>query len=338
MKELYTESKRLTDEETTALIKLVQSGDISALETLYLHNINLIKMVAKRFSVSINARFDFEDLFQEAYIGFVNAAKNYNPSLNIKFSTIAVQCMTNSIMTFLKHNCSPLKITSTFTNQLRTLKGATLEMIKTGNLNPSINEISKSTGIEVNGILEIIRALDTGISLDTYEDFNYKNENVGLHEVVSNGEISINDLVEQKDLEENIKNVVKQAFLQNMHKYSNEELYLVFEFYRLTSINNKYPSNKTEHDITEYAKQLFIINNIDINEDKNILYSKYRKLYRNLREMAIVLKRYYNSSGERLSQGQLSEYLGVTQQVISKAEISGLEKVRKKIIEENIGL
>lgn len=77
----------LNNEEKEALFARIEQGDKEARETYIRGNLRLVLSVIKRFSQS-NENVD--DLFQIGCIGLIKAIDNFNPSLEVKFSTYAV--------------------------------------------------------------------------------------------------------------------------------------------------------------------------------------------------------------------------------------------------------
>ncbi len=86
-------------EENYRLIKLAQSGDKSALETLTLQNTGLIWASARRFS---GRGVDIEDLFQIGAIGLIKAINKFDTSFDVEFSTYAVPMILGEIRRFLR--------------------------------------------------------------------------------------------------------------------------------------------------------------------------------------------------------------------------------------------
>lgn len=85
------------------LVKKYASGDTLALTELTEKNLNLIRFVAKKFSVQCNF-IDFDDLIQEGWTGFYRAVQTYKPDLpnSAKFSTWAIYWVYQSIQRFLE--------------------------------------------------------------------------------------------------------------------------------------------------------------------------------------------------------------------------------------------
>ena len=91
----------LNNEEKEALFARIEQGDKEARETYIRGNLRLVLSVIKRFSQS-NENVD--DLFQIGCIGLIKAIDNFNPSLEVKFSTYAVPMIMGEIRRFLRDN------------------------------------------------------------------------------------------------------------------------------------------------------------------------------------------------------------------------------------------
>lgn len=70
------------------------------MDELIINNLNLIKFVINK--MRIYSKNDYEDYYQVAVIGLINAVKSYDPSLKITFSTFAYVCIKNEILKYIK--------------------------------------------------------------------------------------------------------------------------------------------------------------------------------------------------------------------------------------------
>ena len=86
-------------EENYRLIKLAQSGDKVALETLTINNKGLVWSAVRRFS---GRGVDVEDLFQLGAIGLIKAINKFDVSYDVEFSTYAVPMIMGEIRRFLR--------------------------------------------------------------------------------------------------------------------------------------------------------------------------------------------------------------------------------------------
>ena len=77
----------LSDGEKEVLFEKIKAGDEEAKEQYIKGNLRLVLSVIKRFSGSSE---NPDDLFQIGCIGLIKAINNFNPELEVKFSTYAV--------------------------------------------------------------------------------------------------------------------------------------------------------------------------------------------------------------------------------------------------------
>ena len=125
-------------------------------------NLGLINMVAKRFS---GFDVDYEDLFQIGSIGLLKAARAFDESKNIKFSTYAVSKIIGEIRTYIR-DTGPIKVSRSLKeNKMKIVKARKALCYKLER-EPTINEIAKATGIKESEVILSLEATDCITSLD----------------------------------------------------------------------------------------------------------------------------------------------------------------------------
>lgn len=140
--------------DNTALIERVREGDKQAENRMVEENMGLVYSIARRF---LNRGYDAEDLTQIGAIGLIKAVKKFNPEFNVQFSTYAVPMITGEIKRFLRDD-GAVKISRTLKEN--TMKGWRCEELLRRKLNrqPTINEISKESGIDAESLIEAFEA------------------------------------------------------------------------------------------------------------------------------------------------------------------------------------
>ena len=136
--------------DNTALIERVREGDKQAENRMVEENMGLVYSIARRF---LNRGYDAEDLTQIGAIGLIKAVKKFNPEFNVQFSTYAVPMITGEIKRFLRDD-GAVKISRTLKENA--MKGWRCEELLRRKLNrqPTINEISKESGIDAESLIE----------------------------------------------------------------------------------------------------------------------------------------------------------------------------------------
>ncbi len=140
--------------DNTALIERVREGDKQAENRMVEENMGLVYSIARRF---FNRGYDAEDLTQIGAIGLIKAVKKFNPEFNVQFSTYAVPMITGEIKRFLRDD-GAVKISRTLKENA--MKGWRCEELLRRKLNrqPTINEISKESGIDAESLIEAFEA------------------------------------------------------------------------------------------------------------------------------------------------------------------------------------
>ena len=96
----------LDDKERASLILSMKQGDKRAKDILVMSNLKLILSIIQKINIK-NA--DPDDLFQVGCIGLIKALDNFNPDLNVQFSTYGVVMILGEIKRYVRDN-TPVKI------------------------------------------------------------------------------------------------------------------------------------------------------------------------------------------------------------------------------------
>lgn len=151
---LIPQHKLLGNVETKELIAQAQAGDEAAKDRLVSHNLRLVMKITHRFK---NAGYEMEDLFQIGTIGLMKAIKDFDLSRETMFSTYAVPRIIGEIRRFLRDD-GPIKVSRTLkesANHIRKFKDG---FVKTEGREPTLQEISKGTGLEPENIVKAMEA------------------------------------------------------------------------------------------------------------------------------------------------------------------------------------
>ena len=135
-------------------------------QKLVTENMGLINLAAKKY---IGFGVDYEDLFQIGAIGLVKAAKAFDDTKNIKFSTYAVTKIIGEIKTYLRDN-GEIKVPRRVKEQKFKIEKAHSYLLKELGREPRISEIEQHTGISADEIIYALDATQKAISLDIPPD------------------------------------------------------------------------------------------------------------------------------------------------------------------------
>ena len=151
----------LTQEEKDALFVRIKAGDLEAREVFIKVNLRLVLSVIKRFGAS-NENAD--DLFQIGCIGLIKSIDNFDPSLNVKFSTYAVPMIIGEIRRYLRDNNS-IRVSRSLRDTAYKAIYAREGYRKRNLKEPTINEIAQEIGIAKEDIVYAMDAIQTPVSL-----------------------------------------------------------------------------------------------------------------------------------------------------------------------------
>ena len=216
-------------EPVTALIEQAHKGDKEARDRLVENNMGLIWSIVRRF---MNWGYEPEDLFQIGSIGLLKAIDKFDTGYDVKFSTYAVPMITGEIKRFLRDD-GMLKVSRTIKENAVKIRGVRETMSSELNREPTIEELSRKTGISKE---DVVLALDSA------------NEVESLHKTVYQGDgsaILLMDRLEENrnDQEELLNRLLLEELLKELSDQERELITL------------RYFEEKTQSDI---AKRLGI--------------------------------------------------------------------------------
>ena len=104
----------LAADEESRLITRFENGDISAKDTLIVHNLRLVVYISRKFDA---ASANIEDLISIGTIGLIKAVNTYRSDKKIKLATYASRCIENEILMYLRKT-NPIKTEVSFDEPL----------------------------------------------------------------------------------------------------------------------------------------------------------------------------------------------------------------------------
>lgn len=193
-----------------------QSGDKAARDKLVEDNIGLVWSIVKRYT---GRGYEVDDLFQIGSIGLIKAIDKFDLSFNVKFSTYAIPMIQGEIKRFLRDD-GIVKVSRIAKENNWKIKKVVMEFEKQYAREPTIDEISKLTGLDKS---DIIFAMETDITIDSINRTLYENDGheVYLIDSINNGFDEIEKIVDNMVLEKVInilneeeKNIIKMRYYE----------------------------------------------------------------------------------------------------------------------------
>ena len=150
------------------LIAMAQQGDREATERLVEENVGLVWSVAKRF---LGRGVEAEDLYQLGCLGFLKAVEGFDLEYGTQFSTYAVPKISGEIRRFLRDD-GAVKVSRSIKEQASLIKTSRNRLTNALGLEPTIQEISRQTGLtpEEIAIAETATAATESIQKEAGEE------------------------------------------------------------------------------------------------------------------------------------------------------------------------
>ncbi|MCD8333523.1 MAG: sigma-70 family RNA polymerase sigma factor, partial [Clostridiales bacterium] len=93
----------LKEDEKKELFERIRQGDPEARETYIRGNLRLVLSVIRRFASTSE---NIDDLFQIGCVGLIKSIDNFDPDMEVKFSTYAVPMIIGEVRRYLRDNNS----------------------------------------------------------------------------------------------------------------------------------------------------------------------------------------------------------------------------------------
>ncbi len=152
----------LTEEEKNGLWERIKAGDADARETYIKGNLRLVLSVLKRFS---NHSENMDDLFQIGCIGLIKSIDHFDPSLDVKFSTYAVPMIVGEIRRYLRDTGSSIRVSRSLRDTAYKAIVAKEQLMRRQSSEPTLEEISRESGIPTEDIVYALDAMQSPLSL-----------------------------------------------------------------------------------------------------------------------------------------------------------------------------
>ena len=177
------------------------------LKEIILDNRNLIYSVIHRFKGS-----DYDDLYQVGCLGLINAYHNFNPSMNVKFSTYAYPFIVGEIYRYIANNRN-IHMSPDNVRLLNSIHRAEDFLINHLGRSPSDKEICDFLEIDLFKLHEI-RSMMMVDSLD------YQYDNCDMYDFASIESFSKDDMIDLKNainsLDEREKQFIYARYFYNV--------------------------------------------------------------------------------------------------------------------------
>lgn len=189
-------------ENNIELIRLAKKGNKNALNKLIEVNLPLVSTISKKF---LNRGYEYEDIFQIGCMGLVKAVNNFDENYNVKFSTYAVPMILGEIKRFIRDD-GMIKVSRSVKNTAKKLHYDKEALTKELNRDPTVEELSKYSGVNVE---DIIFAVESANSLQYLYDTIHQDDGspVLLIDKLSENPEEDNEMIDRIALKEALKSL-----------------------------------------------------------------------------------------------------------------------------------
>ncbi len=140
--------------ENAELLKKAREGDLGAKDDLIIKNMGLVNCVVRRF---LGRGYETDDLFQIGCVGLIRAAKRFDSSFGVQFSTYAVPMIIGEIKRFIRDD-GLIKVSRGLKDIAYQAAQIKEKRIKETGCEPTVMQIAEEMGISS---AELAMALDS---------------------------------------------------------------------------------------------------------------------------------------------------------------------------------
>lgn len=192
----------LTNTEEKLILQSIQNGQTEQTEILLANNMGLIYKYVRKYNPNY-----YDDVFQEACIGFLKAADRYEFDRGTKFSTYATFWIAQAANRGYQKMQRDVRLPSTILENISKIKKIILRYMTENHRPPTVDELSMLTGIDKDKVVLLQRAEKSCVSLDEIFDDEY---------------VSLINYIEDPDAQQFAEDLENQEFSALLNAALNE--------------------------------------------------------------------------------------------------------------------
>lgn len=195
----------LSEKEKRELLKIIRTGSESeakkAREKMINGNLRLVLSVIQRF---VNRGENPDDLFQVGVIGLIKAIDNFDPSLDVRFSTYGVPMVCGELRRYLRDNNS-VRVSRSMRDTAYHAMQIKEELTNKNGKEPTVEEIALVMNIPKENVVLALEAIVEPVSL--FEPvFSEGNDTIYVMDQVGDS-CDDNDWLDEITIKEAIRNL-----------------------------------------------------------------------------------------------------------------------------------
>ena len=151
----------LTEAQKRELLTRAHAGDAAARQQMIEGNLRLVLSVVQRFA---GRGENMDDLFQVGCIGLIKAIDNFDPSLNVRFSTYGVPMIVGEVKRYLRDN-NAVRVSRSIRDLACHAMQAREELQMQNGREPKVSEIAARLGVSPENVAMALGSAVTPASL-----------------------------------------------------------------------------------------------------------------------------------------------------------------------------
>ena len=153
----------LTEQEELELARRCAQGDENAVRAMVSANLRLVVAIAKRYD---NGMVPLLDLIQEGAIGLLIAARKFDFTRQVRFSTYAAQWIRQGIVRYAMNNGDPIRVPAHTADLIRRVTAAQEQLLQTHQQEPELAQIAQVAQMPEEKVRQLLQMQRKTFSLE----------------------------------------------------------------------------------------------------------------------------------------------------------------------------